>query len=300
MAGDRVDETPYTLNDGLGVRTLFSDPRYGRLEMLEVSVDLATSPAAEQAIRSRAARTAELQGQGCAVVRRVERVTSALRLVAQAPAGIRLSAALRHLESRPEDLPAAGLVELAVNILAAVAAMHRLPGGVAHGAVSPAHIVITPSGSVTLTDCVFGVALETLARNREQFWGDFGLALPAAASLPRFDQRADVTQIGAVVLAVALRRPIRREEYPRAIPDLVGSAVSGPDECSCPPAVRMWLQRVLQLDSRAMFNSAIEAERALGEIAAGMNMRRSGARAVQALVRRLYSETLDAAPALTA
>ena len=58
-----------------------------------------------------------------------------------------------------------------------------------------------------LTDAVFGPALEGLGRNREQLWREFGLALPASASLPRFDQRSDVTQVGAVVLAIAIRRP---------------------------------------------------------------------------------------------
>src|SRR6185436_14123614 len=95
-------------------------------------------------------------------------------------------------ESGNEALTDAAMLELAAAVIRALAAVHGLPGGIAHGAVSPSHILITPEGAAVLTDGEFGGALETLEKNREQLWREFGLALPPSASLPRFDQRADV------------------------------------------------------------------------------------------------------------
>lgn len=299
MTPDDASETFYSLGDGLGTRTLLADSGHGQLEMLEVSADLATSPSAEQAIRSRAARVAELRGQPCAVVRRVERVTSALRVVAHAPAGVRLSTLLLHLELRAEALPEVAVIELAASLAAPLAAIHRLPGGVAHGALCPAHVLVAIDGSVVLTDCVFGAALSTLARTREQFWRDFGLALPPGPDLPRFDQRADVTQLAMVVLSMGLRRPLQPDEYPRAVSPLILRATDGSTEGGPTPAFRVWLQRAFQLDGHAAFNSAVDAERALTEIAAGANERRAAARAIQALVRKVRAQPLAETPALT-
>ena len=50
-------------------------------------------------------------------------------------------------------------------------------GGIAHGAINPAHVLLTNDGRIMLTDCVFGAGLEVLQRNREQLWKDFGLAI---------------------------------------------------------------------------------------------------------------------------
>lgn len=299
MTLDGDGERFYSLGDGLGTRTLLTDSRYGELEMLEVSPDLATSSAAEQAIRSRAARIAELRGQPCAAVRRVERATGALRVAAQASKGARLSDILLHLESRAGELMAPALIELAAGLAASLAAMHRLPGGIAHGAISPAHVLVASGGGVVLTDCVFGSALATLARTREQFWRDFGLALPSGPDLPRFDQRADVTQLALVVLAMCLRRPLAPGEYPRAVPDLVLSATEGPRGSSPTPALRPWLTRALQLDGRGAFTSAVDAGRALSDIAAGSRERRTAARAIQTLVKGACAQPRAPLPALS-
>ena len=128
------------------------------------------------------------------------------------------------------------MLELAGSVVKAVAALHRLPSGLAHGAVTPAHIVLAADGSAVLTDSVFGAALESLEWNREKLWREFHVALPASASLPRFDQRADVTQLGAVVLAIALGRRLRDDEYPRSAADLVIAATS---DLAAPGRVRV-------------------------------------------------------------
>ncbi len=273
----------YQFDDGLGVRTLDPDPRQGRVETLHVSSTLAEHPAIEQVIRARAARYAELGPGTFTPIYRVDRDDSGLRVLAHAPDGVRLSEILTHLASG-EALPAAGMLELAAAAIKAVAAVHQLPGGISHGAITPAHIVLTSDGTAVLTDGVFGAAVEALQRNREQIWREFGLALPASANLPRFDQRADVTQLGACVLAIVLGRPLTADEYPRGIADLIVTATS--DAAPHASAVRSWLLQAMQLHPRAMFGNAVEAQKTFVEITSAPGMKRAGRQAVQALVSR--------------
>ena len=197
-----------------------------------------------------------------------------------------LSDLLLHLELTGEALSHAGVLGLAGSVLRALAALHQRGAGLAHGAVTPAHIVLTADGTVLLTDGVFGSALESLGWNREQLWRQFSLALPASANLPRFDQRADVTQAAAVVLAIALRRPLTPDEYPRATVDLVTHATS---DSAVPgaSALRMWLLQALQLHPRAMFTSAVDAERAFADVIVASGARFAGARALGQLLQPL-------------
>ncbi len=282
MAPEQVGGSHYALNDGLGERWVVMQPQ-GQVEVLTLAPALASHAAAEPAIRARAERMAFIEAPALAAVRRVERDASGVRIVADAANGIRLSELLAQLESNPALLSHAAMLELAGSVVRALAALHRLPHGLAHGAVTPAHIVFRRDGSAVLTDSVFGAALESLEWNREKLWREFHVALPAAASLPRFDQRADVTQLGAVILAIALRRPLRDNEYPRCTGDLVIAATSDTTAPGCSP-FRMWLQQTLQLQPRSMFASAVEAERAFGDILAALGGRRAGPKAMAALL----------------
>jgi hypothetical protein len=274
----------YGLNDGLGQRQVLMQAPHGRVEVLCLSAALAAHAPAEAAIRARAERLADIDEPVLTSVRRVERDAASVRVVADAVEGIRLADLLRQLESSGEILSHAAMLELARGVIRAVAGLHRLPGGFAHGAITPAHIVLGPDGSVVITDHVFGAALESLQWNREKLWREFHLALPAAASVPRFDQRADVTQLGAVVLAIALRRPLRDDEYPRCACDLV---VAATNDLAAPgiSAFRMWLQQALQLHPRSLFATAVEAERAFAELTATPGLRRAGAKALTALLQ---------------
>jgi hypothetical protein len=274
----------YQLNDGLGVRTLDQDPRHGWVETLHVSGAVAEHPGLEPLIRARAAHFAELGEGPLAPVYRVDRDGAGLRVVAQAPDGIRLSQVLSHLAAGDQTLSDAGVLELAAATIKAVAFVHQLPGVIGHGSIMPEHVVLSADGAAMLTDGVFGAAVEALQRNREEVWRRFGLALPASASLPRFDQRADVTQLGACILAIALRRPLRADEYPRGVADLVFAA--GRDSGHASP-LRMWLQQALQLHPRAMFANAVEAQKMFAEITAAPGAKRAGRQALQAFTSRI-------------
>jgi hypothetical protein len=176
----------------------------------------------------------------------------------------------------------AGVLELTAAVIKAVSVVHQLPGGIAHGAITPAHVVLSRDGVAVLTDGVFGPVVEVLQRNREEVWREFGLALPASASLPRFDQRADVTQLGACVLAILLRRPLKSDEYPRNIAELILAATS--ETLPHAVAIRMWLQQAMQLHARAMFSNAVEAQRGFLEMITTPGLKRAGRQAVQALL----------------
>ena len=299
-----VPGQPYSLDDGLGIRRVESDGRI-QTEILALAPVLANHPIVEQAIRTRAARYADLDVRSLASVRRLDRSGASVNIITEMPAGVRLSHLLTHLESTGEAVPEPAIFELASLIINAVASLHAWPGGLAHGAVNPAHMLLTTDGRVLLTDGVFGGGLEALQRNREALWKEFRLAMPPAASLARFDQQTDVTQMGASILALILRRPLRAAEYPRGASDLVMTATeaSALSASAAGLTLRTWLQAALQIHARVAFRSAVDAQRAFSELASTRHSRSEGAAAFQLLMRTTCAEpstqpaTLAHAPA---
>jgi hypothetical protein len=112
---------------------------------------------------------------------------------------------------------------------------------------------------------VFGDAIQALKLNRHRIWRQFGLVLPAAAAQPRFDQRSDVTQLGGLVLAISLRRSLRRDEFPDRLGDLVSSVAIAPT-MQVNSRLRSWLQDALQLHGRVVFDSCIDAAARFGRM----------------------------------
>ena len=291
---------PRTLEDGLGTRRVETDARDGStVEILDVTPALADTVGFEAALRARAARFSDVTIEGLASVRRIERQGTTLRVVADHVEGLRLPDLLHEAVRGNIPLPQPAALDLAGQIVRIVSALHQLPG-LAHGAINPAHVVITRAGRVVLTDSVFGAAIEGLQRNREQLWREFRIAMPSSANLPRFDQRADVAQLGATVLAVALGRSLRADEYPRAVNEVVIAATlaARPGETgTSTSALRMWLQQALYLHPRATFNSAVDAERGYVEVLGPAAARRGGAAAFQHSVRRIFGDTTAVAEA---
>jgi len=290
-----------TYEDGLGVRRIQTDTRDGStIEVLEVAPAIADHPGFEAALRARAARFSDVNIDGLSVVRRIERVGPTLRVIADHVEGLRLPDLLSEAVKGNIPLPQPAGLDLAWQIVHLVSELHQVPG-MSHGSITPAHIVITRSGKVMLTDAVFGPALETLERNREQLWRDFRVAMPQSATLPRFDQRADVTQLGTTVLALTLGRSLRQDEYPRAINEVVIAATlaARPGETgTSTSALRMWLQQALHLHPRAVFASAVEAEKGYNEVLGPAAVRRGGAAAFQTSVRRIFGDTAESSEAV--
>ena len=198
MVSQRDQEALSIRQDGFGTRVIEQMPNLGRVERLTLSPSLAT-PGSEQAIRARAGHLARLGPGPIGRVMRIERAGATLSILSDVPDGVTLSDILAALEFGTLTLTDDEVLELAASVVQAAGKMHETLGALAHGALSPAHVVVTRDGSTVFTGAVFGEAVQALQRNREQLWREFGLVLPAAASPPKFDQRGDVTQLGALV-----------------------------------------------------------------------------------------------------
>ena len=274
-------------HDGFGSRCVSQDSQFGPVEILELSSALGT-PAAEQAIRACAARHGDANAPMLARVVRIARKEQTLSVTSIASSGVSLSDLLAAVEFGTVSLDDAAMLEAAGGTIGALASMHQLPGAPAHGALSPSHVMLQVDGTAVLSGSVFGDALQALQCNREQLWRIFGLALPPSASLPRFDQRADVTQLGALVLAMLLRRTLAPGEYPKGMIDLVEAATETMDVTArCRSALRMWLQQTLQLHPKALFATAGDAACAFADVVADRPRRRSGTTPLQAAIRQL-------------
>lgn len=282
--GSQQHRQPHERQDGLGTRRIDVDPQFGRVEILELAPAFVGGPA-EQAIRSRAARTADLPPGMVAQVHRIDRTGKSLSIVSAAVDGVLLSDLLSAMQAGTVMMNDAVLLELATTVIRGVGALHELPGAFAHGALAASHIALTPDGGVLLTDAAISMLLQDRQYNRERLWKEHGLAFPSSATLPRFDQRADVTQLGAAVLAILLRRPLALNEYPRRVFDLTFDATAGTSAYG--PAMRMWVQQALQLHPRSVFASAADASRAFADLTIHVTARRTAVEAFHRLVREV-------------
>src|SRR5262245_33015235 len=160
----------YRLDDGLGMRSMQPAGWRGWQEILEVDAGLASRSLTEQQVRSRATQFSDVETTTCVRVGRIERRGTSLHVVADIPEGVRLADVLTAIERRNDALSDAGAMELAGAVVEKVAALHRLPGALAHGALSPSHVVLTSEGAAVLTDGIFALALESQRCSREQLW----------------------------------------------------------------------------------------------------------------------------------
>jgi serine/threonine protein kinase len=259
--------------DGLGERRRILDQTTNEtLEMLCLRGELTAIPSFEFALRERVSRLANFRHTYYGRVRRVDRLVnqeSTLGIASEVTHGARLSEILAVAERRRLALDINAALCLIRQLVPAVAMLHQNARDVAHGALGPERIVVTPHARLVIVDYVLGAALEQLRYSHERYWKEFRIALPRSAGLPRFDHRADVTQVGIVALSLILGRPLREDEYPARISDVVASASAmsargGREPVT--PALRAWLSRTLQLDQRNSFTSALEAQAALDEL----------------------------------
>src|SRR5262245_18554778 len=145
-----TDQSPSVTQDGFGTRSVVLDPQFGRLERLDVTPALA-SPASEQAIRARAACHNSVDYNPLARVTRIARGAEVLLVFTVTPDGVPLSELLAGLEFKTISLSGEELLELAASSVTALAAMHERMPGIAHGALTPAHIVLQRDGTAMLT-----------------------------------------------------------------------------------------------------------------------------------------------------
>ncbi len=270
-------QPPATIfQDGLGERRRISDATGAdTLELLCLRRELTAIPSFEFALRERASRLTNFRHTYYGRVRSVDRLSDAgatLAIVSESTRGIRLSNLLTPSERRPVTLDINASLHLIRQLVSAVAMLHENAGDIAHGAIGPERIIVTPNARVVIVEYVLGAALEQLHLPPDRYWKELRVALPAAAGAPRFDQRADVTQIGIVGLSLILGRLLHEDEYPAKIRDVLASAwaISARGGLEpLPPGLRAWLARALQLDARHAFASALDARAELDRVLSG-------------------------------
>ena len=258
------------------MRRRTSDPvRHEPIELLCLRGELTSVPSFEFALRERVSHLSTFR-HGCyAHVRSVERLKNppaALVLVSDVTAGVRLSEVLAFAEHANVPLDIDAALCLLRQIAPAVAMLHEEAPDVAHGAIAPERIVVTPAARIVMVEHVLGAALGELQFSRERYWKELRVALPGTSGPASFDQRSDVAQLGALALSLILGRPLADDELPSRLGEVVASswAISARGGLEPLPAgLRAWLMRALQLDPRESFASAVDAheelERVLGD-----------------------------------
>jgi hypothetical protein len=262
-------------SDGLGDRVVAADATTGELvQILRINPALTAVPSFEFALRERVARLANFRHAYYGRIRRVDRAqphASALALVSDHVEGTRLSDILRLAEERGLHLDINAALCLIRQLVPALVLLHENARDAAHGLVALERLVITPHGRLVVVEHVCGAAVEQMQYGRERLWHEFRVAMPPSAGIPRFDQRADVTGLGVVALSLVLGRPLRDDEFPRQLGDLLSGArerTAPGDEQPLSTPLRSWLARALQVDARRAFSSAPETLAALDEISA--------------------------------
>ena len=290
-------------SDGLGDRVVAADGATGELlQILRLRPALTSVPSFEFALRERAARLANFRHSYYARVRRIDRVqgASGLAIVSDHVEGTRLSEILRVAHEKRLQLDINAAICLIRQLVPAVAMLHENARDAAHGLISPERIIVTPHTRLVIVEHVLAAAIEQLQFGRERLWQDFRIAMPPSAGVPRFDHRADVTGIGLVALALVLGRPIGAGEFPNAIPALLNDARERSplgDEQPLSPALRAWLARALQVDTRRAFASAPEALAALEDVVADESVYASAPVALETFLSRYIEALLE--PALS-
>ncbi len=286
--------------DGLGERVVAADGATGELlQILRIRPALTAVPSFEFALRERAARLANFRHAYYARVRRIDRVQipgPGLSIVSDHVEGTRLSDILRVAHERNLELDINAALCLIRQLVPAVALLHENAREVAHGLIAPERLVVTPHARLVIVEHVMSAAVEQLQFSRERLWQEFRISMPPSAGMPRFDHRADVTGVGMVALALVLGRPLHQAEFPNHLPTLLNEArerTALGEEQPLSSALRDWLARALQLDTRRAFASAPEALTALEEIVADDSMYVAAPVALETFLSRYIAALLE-------
>jgi hypothetical protein len=254
-------------SDRFGDRLLLFDNTGSQpLELLRLAERLTASPEFEPALRERVERLQPFDHPAFARVRGVSVLAEPvpqLALVSDHIPGERLSTILRAAQARgfqPDPGTANWLLR---RLMPAVAALHDMGAGIAHGTLSPERIVVTPTGDLIVTEYVFAHAVERLETSPDALWRTLGVAVQPER--PALDQRNDIRQVALLALAVLLGRPLRPHEFPARIGDLLDEACDE-GRWSFVAPLRAWLGRALNAGSLPPFDSAAHALTTLEEL----------------------------------
>lgn len=251
--------------DGLGERALVFDRSAGdSLETLRLRPEMGTL---EGAIRDRLETLASFRHPRFATARAVERLPSHARLtlVSEYVPGLRVSEVIELAREREVVVDINAALYVVRRLLAAVAALHA-KARVAHGAIAPERLVITPRGQLVIVEHALGAAIERLHFSGDRLWRDLRVAMPIGRAEVTCDPAADITACALVALALILGRVLEADEYPGRIGPLVRDAVELSAVGTTRPlgaGVRQWLERALPVAPAMPFADAGEARSAL-------------------------------------
>jgi serine/threonine protein kinase len=275
LASRIAPSVPIVFQDALGERRRLDGNGPDPVEVLCLRSELTAIPSFEFALRERAGRLTAFRHANYSRVRGVDRLNdpaATLAVVSDHTRGLRLAALLSEAGPRPITIDITVALHFIRQLVSAVAMLHESARDIAHGAIGPERLIVTPNARIVVVEYVLGAALEQLRFSRERYWRELRIALPSAPGLPRFDHRADVTQIGVVALSLILGRMLHEDEFISQGADLVASAKAispkGGQE-PLPAGLRNWLGRALQLDARHSFASAPEARAELEKAVTG-------------------------------
>ncbi len=283
-------------SDALGDRLLLFDNTDGRpLELLRLRPEISPLPGFEDALRQRAQQLARFADPRYARVCRVDRLPDpggGLAIVSEHVEGRRLSEVLRLAQARRVGLATDIALGAVRDLVGAIAALHEQGPSIAHAVLGPERIVVTPRGSLLVTEYVLGCALGQIAAGHRGLWRELGLVVPVAGRSRPLDQRGDVRQVGLTAVALLLGRPLLPEEE-APLGEVEERARRDGWDRSRSAALGAWLARALLVMGRGEFSNAVEARAALEPLVTGASMESASAPAV---ARFLAECTPAAAP----
>jgi PEGA domain-containing protein len=250
------------LSDGLGDRLLmFDNTTAAGLELLRFKQEFSEAPKFAPAVERRVEQLRTLHHKSLATVRAVEWLGEGegLALVSNSTPGKRLSEVLH--EARGASYAMALLHQLGP----ALAALHKMGNDVAHGAVTPDRIVVTPEGQLVLVEHVLGSALDSLNLPAARLRTELGLVVPYHLDTMALDSRSDVAQLAFIALSLLLGRRLDPADYPDRAEEWLELAAAGAVGLRTAPRLRAWLECAL-LVGRNHFESALEAHDVLEEV----------------------------------
>jgi serine/threonine protein kinase len=238
------------------------------VEVLQLCPELC---AFEKTIKDRTDRLSNFRHPRFVPVRGVQAVSGSpkgLGVIADHIVGPRLSEVLEAARKEKVAVDTNAALRLIKELLSAISALHE-SRKVTHGAIAPERLLVTPRGRLVIVDYTLGLALERLQYNRARLWRDFRIAMPPTSGAARFDQRADVVQIGTLAVALLLGRPLDTSDYTnrlQALLDGAGELTVHGEWRPLSPALHSWLERALPLEARKPFATAQQAYVVLEQI----------------------------------
>src|SRR5437773_2576178 len=163
QSGAAFEKAAVVFRDGLGERRRIADSTGAEVDLLCLSVEIASVPGVEPALRKSVGRLAGFRHPAFREARAVERVgNTSLAVLSDAAHGIRLSELLVAAGERRMPLDLATAFCIVRQAIAAVSAFHGYEHEISHGALGPERVVITSHGRVIITDHALSLALEQL------------------------------------------------------------------------------------------------------------------------------------------